>query len=211
MKRRDFIKTGVVAAALAALTSCSSRSGVHDSDLEHGQSRGVTVNTSGGSAESLASGKRLMLRDGWQVQTSSGQPDGEAISKPGFAASGWYSTAIPATVSGVLAQSGKFPDPFFGMNLRGWPGRGASQVPTRCRPIHFRSPGGFAPNSTCRRKWREERLRWTSKESTIAPKSGSMASASPTPIRWLEPCGVLPSTSPKPRGPARRTRSRCGF
>ncbi len=67
-----------------------------------------------------------MLRDGWQVQTSSGQPEGEAISKAGFAASGWYSTAIPATVSGVLAQSGKFPDPFFGMNLRGWPGRGAS-------------------------------------------------------------------------------------
>ena len=26
----------------------------------------------------------------------------------------------------MLAQSGKFPDPFFGMNLRGWPGRGAS-------------------------------------------------------------------------------------
>ena len=112
----------VASAALAALTSCSSRNGMHDTGLAHGQNRDVTVNTSGGPA----SGARLMLRDGWQVQTSSGQPEGDAISKAGFAASGWYSTAIPATVSGVLAQSGKFPDPFFGMNLRGWPGRGAA-------------------------------------------------------------------------------------
>jgi len=120
------IRLLAASAALVAFVSCSSRSGVHDIGLVHGQSRGVTANRSGGSAESPACGARLMLRDGWQVQTSSGQPEGEAISKPGFAASGWYSTAIPATVSGVLAQSGKFPDPFFGMNLRGWPGRGAS-------------------------------------------------------------------------------------
>jgi exo-1,4-beta-D-glucosaminidase len=99
---------------------------MHDSGLAHSQGRGVAGNTSGSPVESPASGARLMLRDGWQVQTSSGQPEGDAISKPGFAASGWYSTAIPATVSGVLAQSGKFPDPFFGTNLRGWPGRGAS-------------------------------------------------------------------------------------
>ena len=114
MKRREFLKTIAVAATLAAFASCSSRSGVHDTDLAHGQSRGVTVNTSGGSAESPASGARLMLRDGWQVQTSSGQPEGEAISKAGFAASGWFTSAVPATVSGVLAQAGVVlgePDP----------------------------------------------------------------------------------------------------
>jgi exo-1,4-beta-D-glucosaminidase len=65
-----------------------------------------------------------MLRDGWQVQTSSGQPEGAAISKAGFATSGWYPTAVPATVSGVLAQAGVYPDPFFGTNLRAWPGMG---------------------------------------------------------------------------------------
>jgi exo-1,4-beta-D-glucosaminidase len=113
-------------AVLVALTSCSSLNGTHDAELTHGQSQGATVNTSGGPTESLASGARLMLRDGWQVQTSSGQPEGETISKAGFAAGGWFVTSVPATVSGVLAQSGKFPDPFFGTNLRGWPGRGAS-------------------------------------------------------------------------------------
>ena len=97
---------------------------MHDAGLAHGQSGGETVNTSGGSAESLASGARLMLRDGWQVQTSSGQPDGEAISKAGFATNAWFSTSIPATVCGVLAQAGVYPDPFFGTNFRNWQGRG---------------------------------------------------------------------------------------
>jgi exo-1,4-beta-D-glucosaminidase len=65
-----------------------------------------------------------MLRDGWQVQTSSDQPDGAVISKTGFAASGWFSTAIPATVCGVLAQAGVYHDPFFGTNFREWQGMG---------------------------------------------------------------------------------------
>src|ERR1017187_993458 len=118
----------VASIAVIALASCSSRTDMHDAGLVQGHRGSETASASGGPAESPASGARLMLRDGWQVQTSSGQPEGEAISKAGFAASGWYSTAIPATVSGVLAQSGKFPDPFFGMNLRGWPGRGASST-----------------------------------------------------------------------------------
>jgi exo-1,4-beta-D-glucosaminidase len=65
-----------------------------------------------------------MLRDHWQIQTSSGQPEGEAIAKAGFAASGWYPTVIPASVSGVLAKAGVYPDPFVGANLREWPGMG---------------------------------------------------------------------------------------
>jgi len=97
---------------------------VPDSDLAHGQSGGVTVNTSGGPAERPASGARLMLRDGWQVQTSSGQPDGAAISKAAFATNGWYPTTVPATVSGVLAQAAVYPDPFVSTNFRVWPGMG---------------------------------------------------------------------------------------
>ena len=92
--------------------SCSSRSG------------GMTGNTRGGSLKSLASGYRLMLKDGWQVQTSSNQPEGVTISKTDFTASGWYPTAIPASVSGVLAQAGVYPDPFFSTNFRDWPGMG---------------------------------------------------------------------------------------
>jgi exo-1,4-beta-D-glucosaminidase len=93
-------------------TSCSSPSG------------GVTGETRVDSAESLAAGTRLMLRDGWQIQTSSDQAEGATISKVGFNASGWYPTAIPASVSGVLAQAKVYPDPFFGTNFRDWPGMG---------------------------------------------------------------------------------------
>ena len=75
-----------------------------------------------GSVQNPASGGRLVLREGWQVQTSTGQADGAVISKAGFAATGWYPTAIPATVSGVLAYAGVYPDPFFGTKLRDWPG-----------------------------------------------------------------------------------------
>ena len=85
---------------------------------------GPAENKPGSSTGNLALGARLMLRDGWQVQTSSGQPEAAAISNTGFAAGGWYPTVIPASVSGVLAQAGVYPDPFVGTNLRDWPGMG---------------------------------------------------------------------------------------
>ena len=74
------------------------------------------------SLRNLASGAKLMLREGWQIQTSSGQPEGAVISKVGFDTLSWYPTIIPATVAGVLAKAGVYPDPFFGMNLLEWPG-----------------------------------------------------------------------------------------
>ena len=110
--------------AVLMLASCSSRSGVQGTGLVDGHSRDVMANTNAGSSESLASGARLMLRDGWQVQTSSDQPDGGVISTTGFATNGWFTTAIPATVCGVLAQAGVYPDPFFGTNFHAWQGRG---------------------------------------------------------------------------------------
>ncbi len=76
----------------------------------------------GSSLGNLASGAKLMLREGWQIQTSSGQPEGAVISKAGFDIKAWYPTTIPATVSGVLANAGVYPDPFTGMNLHEWPG-----------------------------------------------------------------------------------------
>ena len=111
----------VASVALVALASCAPRKEVREIDPGQG---GATVSTSGSVAEHPASGARLMLRDGWQIQTSTGQPEGDAVSKSGFAASGWFTTTIPATVSGVLAQKGVYPDPFVGANLRSWPGMG---------------------------------------------------------------------------------------
>jgi exo-1,4-beta-D-glucosaminidase len=112
----------VTCAAVVALVSCCSRSEVRNADSAPGQGRGVTAMPT--AAENPASGARLMLRDGWQVQTSSEQPDGAAISKTDFATNRWYPTVIPATVCGVLAQAGVYPDPFVSMNFRNWQGRG---------------------------------------------------------------------------------------
>jgi hypothetical protein len=83
MYMSEISPTSLMLLGIFILTSCSSLSGV------------VTENKRSGSAESLASGTRLMLRDSCKVQTSSDQPEGVTISKVGFTASGWY------------------PDPFF--------------------------------------------------------------------------------------------------
>ncbi len=211
MKRREFLETSVVAAALVALISCSSRSDMHEAGLVQGTRGSETASTNGGPAESPASGARLMLRNGWQVQTSSGQPEGEAITKAGFATNGWFSTAIPATVCGVLAQAGVYPDPFFGTNFRNWQGRGGREAAGEAqhRAINFLSLGGFGPSSMCPRKWQDRRSLCILKASTIARTFGSMAKGSPIPIRCWEPCVVSPSTSPRPHGRARGTRSHC--
>ena len=76
----------------------------------------------GSTLRNLTVGTKLMLRDGWQVQTSSGEPKGAVISKVGFDTNCWYPTTIPATVAGVLTKEGVYPDPFVGMNLLEWPG-----------------------------------------------------------------------------------------
>src|SRR5450759_4889692 len=52
-----------------------------------------------GSVQNPASGGRLVLRECWQVQTSTGQADGAVISKAGFAATGWYPTYHPAVIA----------------------------------------------------------------------------------------------------------------
>jgi exo-1,4-beta-D-glucosaminidase len=51
---------------------------------------------------------RLLLRDGWTLQSSAG---GEV-----------YRTTVPSTVVGTLVRNKVYPDPYFGMNLRSIPG-----------------------------------------------------------------------------------------
>ncbi len=139
----SIIRLLVAGVAVVALASCSSRNGVRETDSAHGQSRQATVNSNRHPTESLAAGARLMLRDGWQVQTFSDQPDGAVISKTGFATNAWFSTSIPATVCGVLAQSGVYPDPFFGTNFRNWQGRGG----------RGNSPGGMTQGNPFSVPW----------------------------------------------------------
>jgi len=66
---------------------------------------------------------RLVLREGWALQTSAKvEARGEAISTPQFAPKGWHEATVPTTVVAALIKDKTLPDPFPGMNLRSFPG-----------------------------------------------------------------------------------------
>ncbi len=68
---------------------------------------------------------RVFLRDGWALQSSAKVEDkGEVISTPDFQPKNWLSATVPTTVVAAQIKSGLLPDPFFGMNLRHYPGMG---------------------------------------------------------------------------------------
>lgn len=120
-------------------------------------SRGGAVSASASSAESLASGGRLMLRDGLQVQTLSGQPDGAAISKAGFAAAGWYPTAVPATAPSAAPWSlSRTPDAHWPFSC-GCAFRNRA-APRSCRPPWSDKYVSLLPDETrtLTARWRSE-------------------------------------------------------
>ena len=67
---------------------------------------------------------KLALREGWALQTSlKVQAKGEAISTAQFAPAGWYhEVTVPTTVVAALVRNKTLSDPFFGMNIRQFPG-----------------------------------------------------------------------------------------
>ena len=68
---------------------------------------------------------RLALAQGWTLQSSSKvEQTGEVLSKPGFQPKGWHEVSVPTTVVAALVKHKLLPDPFFGMNLRQFPGMG---------------------------------------------------------------------------------------
>ena len=68
---------------------------------------------------------RLALAEGWTLQSSSKvEQTGEAISKNDFQPKGWHGVSVPTTVVAALVKQKVLPDPFFGMNLRQFPGMG---------------------------------------------------------------------------------------
>ena len=59
----------------------------------------------------------------WQMQSSCvDHSSGEAISTPGFAATGWHSAEVPGTVVGALVSDKTLPDPNYALNLKSFPG-----------------------------------------------------------------------------------------
>ena len=66
---------------------------------------------------------RLALTDGWNLQSSSKvEQSGDVISKPSFQPHNWYGVTVPTTVVSALVKDKVLPDPFYGMNLRKFPG-----------------------------------------------------------------------------------------
>jgi exo-1,4-beta-D-glucosaminidase len=64
-----------------------------------------------------------VLRDGWKVQSSGKvSASAEQISAVGFSTEGWYPTSAPKTVFAVLVENGVYKEPYYGMNLRSFPG-----------------------------------------------------------------------------------------
>src|SRR5437660_324112 len=75
------------------------------------------------SMASAAESPRVPLDSGWAVQSSAVvAASGDAVSRPGFSAAGWYAATVPGTIVGALVQDGQFPDLFVGTNLRQLPG-----------------------------------------------------------------------------------------
>jgi exo-1,4-beta-D-glucosaminidase len=66
---------------------------------------------------------RLALTDGWNLQSSSKvEQSGDVISKPSFQPHNWYGVTVPTTVVSAVVKDKVLPDPFYGMNLRKFPG-----------------------------------------------------------------------------------------
>ncbi len=66
---------------------------------------------------------KLALHEGWTLQTSAKvEAKGEVISTSQFSTTGWHQVTVPSTVVAALIKDKTLPDPFFGTNLRSYPG-----------------------------------------------------------------------------------------
>src|SRR4029077_1874040 len=79
--------------------------------------------TPGAKGKPASQPSKLRLAEGWALQSSCKVEQlGEAISKAGFQTRNWYEVTVPTTVVSALVKHKVLPDPFFGMNLRQFPG-----------------------------------------------------------------------------------------
>jgi exo-1,4-beta-D-glucosaminidase len=74
-------------------------------------------------AAATAFAAEVPLADGWALQSScEAKAAGAEVSVPGFPTHEWHHTQVPSTVVAALVADKTYPDPFFGMNLRSFPG-----------------------------------------------------------------------------------------
>lgn len=76
-----------------------------------------------GAAQDASAEGKIPLHRNWTLQSScEAKADGADISRPGFKTEGWHHAEIPSTVVAALVADHTYPDPFFGMNLKSFPG-----------------------------------------------------------------------------------------
>jgi exo-1,4-beta-D-glucosaminidase len=69
------------------------------------------------------SAQNIVLRDNWANQSSASVKEGgKIISKPGYAAKGWYPATMPSTVLATLVANKVYDDPYYGNNYFELPG-----------------------------------------------------------------------------------------
>src|SRR5262249_39766810 len=77
----------------------------------------------GSRSQSSRSANTLALSENWSLQSSCKvDQKGEILSMSTFQPRGWYDVSVPTTVFAALVKHQVYPDPGFGMNLRGLPG-----------------------------------------------------------------------------------------
>jgi len=65
----------------------------------------------------------LPLREGWTLQSSAKvAASGEVISSASFHVADWIEADVPTTVVAAQVKRGLLPDPFYGTNIRKYPG-----------------------------------------------------------------------------------------
>ncbi|MGH8192618.1 MAG: glycoside hydrolase family 2 protein, partial [Rhodanobacteraceae bacterium] len=95
---------------------------------------------------------------GWQIQSSAEvQQGGQIVSQPGFSTQGWYPVGATATVMAGLLENGKYPNVFYGSNLREvnpghfqvpWWYRATFQIPNGGNGLHtFIKVNGIIPKA----------------------------------------------------------------
>jgi exo-1,4-beta-D-glucosaminidase len=82
-----------------------------------------TVVTLGAAEPAGQPSSKVLLNGPWALRSSCElKATGAEISVSGFKTQGWHRTEVPSTVVAALVADKTYPDPYFGMNLRFFPG-----------------------------------------------------------------------------------------
>src|SRR5260370_41932438 len=69
------------------------------------------------------SGTKSPLHRNWQIQSScQARSEGKEISTVAFPAGAWHHTEVPTTVVAALVADKSYADPYFGKNMKSFPG-----------------------------------------------------------------------------------------